>query len=124
MLIEQVLVMLVGFSDTILAGRYLDSSHLAAMTVLSYLLWALNNLFSFIAIGSTAMIARFIGAGDPEQAKRVVNQSFVIGTAWAIVITTAGLLYAPGVIEWMQLKGDAIHFAVRYLRFLLPVGRS
>ena len=72
-LIEQVLVMLVGFSDTILAGRYLDSSHLAAMTVLSYLLWALNNLFSFIAIGATAMVARFIGAGDTEQAKRVVE---------------------------------------------------
>jgi putative MATE family efflux protein len=120
-LIEQILVMLVGFSDTILAGRYLDSSHLAAMTVLSYLLWALNNLFSFISIGTTAMVARFVGAGDTDQAKRVVNQSFLIGAAWALVITTGGLLFAARVIEWMQLEGTAVEFAVRYLRFLLPV---
>jgi putative MATE family efflux protein len=120
-LIEQVLVMLVGFSDTILAGRYLDEEHLAAMTVLSYLLWALNNLFSFVSIGTTAMVARFVGAGELENANRSMNQSFVIGAIWAAVITTAGLLFAPRVIESMQLEGVAVAFAVRYLRFLLPV---
>ena len=120
-LIEQILVMLVGFSDTILAGRYLDSSHLAAMTVLSYLLWALNNLFSFVAIGTTAMVARFVGAGETQEANRVVNQSFVIGAAWALVITAAGLLGAPRLIEWMQLEGSAVGLATRFLSWLLPV---
>ena len=41
-LVEQVLVMLVGFSDTILAGHYLTESHLAAMTLINYALWMLS----------------------------------------------------------------------------------
>ena len=61
-LIEQLLVMLVGFSDTVLAGHYLQPKHLAAMTVISYALWMLTNLFSFVAIGGMAMTARFVGA--------------------------------------------------------------
>src|SRR5262245_51834124 len=73
-LIEQLLVMLVGFSDTLLAGHYLSGSHLAAMTVINYVLWTLPNLFSLVAIGAVAMTARFVGARDWPAANRVANQ--------------------------------------------------
>src|SRR5262249_50566688 len=61
---EQLLVMLVGFVDTLLAGHYLEAPHLAAMTVIAYALWFFTNLFAFVAIGAVAMTARFVGADD------------------------------------------------------------
>ena len=39
-LAEQVLAMMVVFSDTLLAGHYLGQPHLAAMTLIGYLIWA------------------------------------------------------------------------------------
>lgn len=120
-LIEQVLVMLVGFSDTILAGHYLTPSHLAAMTVIQYALWMFTNLFAIVSIGAVAMTARFVGAGDWPAANRVTNQSFVLGTVLAIVFTACGLLGSDRLAAALQLECEPAELASRYLRFIVPV---
>ena len=49
-LLEQFLAMLVVFSDTALAGRYLGEAPLAAMMVLAYVMWLVPSLFALVAI--------------------------------------------------------------------------
>jgi putative MATE family efflux protein len=120
-MVEQLLVMLVGFSDTLLAGHYLEARHLAAMTVISYALWLLTNLFAFVAIGAVAMTARFVGADDWAAANRVTNQSFVLGAALALVFTLCGLLWGDSIAPILQLEGEPADLATRYLRILIPV---
>ncbi|HEX3726794.1 MAG TPA: MATE family efflux transporter, partial [Pirellulales bacterium] len=120
-LAEQILVMLVGFSDTVLAGHYLTPSHLAAMTVVSYALWLLTNLFTFVSIGALAMTARFVGAGDWHAANRVTNQAYVLGAALAVAFTTCGLLGGDQLATVLRLEGEPAVLATRYLRFLMPM---
>ncbi len=120
-LVEQVLAILVGFSDTLLVGHYLSQTHLAAMTLLAYLLWAFNGLFSVIAIGSTALVARFVGAGDYEAANRATNQSLLVGTVVAVLATVVSLALGEHLVWGLQLEGEAADLANRYLRFLLPM---
>jgi putative MATE family efflux protein len=120
-LVEQLLVMLVGFSDTLLAGRYLTESHLAAMTVVSYVLWMLTNLFSFVSIGAVAMTARFVGARDWTAANRVVGQSLLLGAMFALAFTTLGALWGDRLVALLQLEGEPAALAARYLRFLVPM---
>ncbi len=113
--------MLVGFSDTVLAGHYLTESHLAAMTVIAYTLWMLTNLFTFVSIGAVAMTARFVGAGDWPTANRVTNQSFVLGAMLALLFTAAGLLLGDRLAGLLQLEGTPAVLATRYLRVLVPM---
>ncbi|MGD9720424.1 MAG: MATE family efflux transporter [Pirellulales bacterium] len=120
-LAEQLLVMLVGFSDTLLAGHYLGPQHLAAMTMISYVLWLFTNLFSFVAIGAVAMTARFVGAQDWLQANRVVNQSYVLGAILAAAFTTVGLLAGNHLAGALQLHGESETLATRYLYYLIAV---
>jgi putative MATE family efflux protein len=120
-LAEQLLVMLVGFSDTLLAGQYLLPQHLAAMTVINYTLWMLTNLFSFVSIGAVAMTARFVGAQDWRQANRVVNQSFVLGAILATIFTACGWLWGDRLAPALQLEGEPAVFASRYIHFLVPM---
>jgi putative MATE family efflux protein len=120
-LAEQVLVMLVGFSDTLLAGQYLEPMHLAAMTVIAYALWMMTNLFTFVSIGALAMTARFVGAEDWPMANRVTNQSYVLGALLAVVFTTCGLALSGHLAELLQLEGEPAVLATRYLRFLVPM---
>ncbi|HEY2416367.1 MAG TPA: MATE family efflux transporter, partial [Steroidobacteraceae bacterium] len=120
-LVEQLLVMMVGFSDTLLAGHYLSESHLAAMTVIAYALWMLTNLFSFVSIGAVAMTARFVGAGDWKGANRVTNQAYVLGSVLALVFTTTGIVLAGRFVHVLQLEGEPAVLATRYLRFLVPM---
>lgn len=118
---EQVLVMLVGFSDTLLAGQYLSESHLAAMTMISYLLWMLTNLFSLVAIGATAMTARFVGARQTTAASNVVNQSFLLGALFALAFTVVGILGADRLVELLRLEGQPARLATEYLGYLMPL---
>ena len=59
-LVEQMLHLLVGFTDLWLTGNFLqDEAYVAAMTLMIYALWLVGNVFGFVALGSTALIARF-----------------------------------------------------------------
>lgn len=119
-LAEQLLAMLVGFSDTVIAGRYLEEPHLAAMNLMAYLLWLAQGVFAVIAIGATAMVARFVGAGDRVSARRTVNQAFMLGTALAAVATAAAGWAARDAVGLVNLEGTSAALAVRYIYCILP----
>jgi putative MATE family efflux protein len=119
-LAEQVLAMMVGFSDTLLAGHYLGESHLAAMTLVGYLLWTCYGLCSLVCIGATAMIARFVGAGDWVMANRVLGQSVLIGGVVAVITTILAFALGEHLVWAFDLEGEAADLATRFLRLLLP----
>ncbi|MBX6312521.1 MAG: MATE family efflux transporter [Isosphaeraceae bacterium] len=120
-LVEQALLYLVGFSDTVLTGRYLRVEHLAAVTVSSYLLWFLGSLLIVVSAGATALVARLIGGGQREAAVRIGQQA--IGLAWIVglAIMALGLGAAPAIIRAMNLIGPAQDEAIAYLRIVLAV---
>jgi putative MATE family efflux protein len=118
-LVEQFLHMLVGFSDAWLAGKFLERPHLAAMAFLPYALWLLSELFVFVGIGTTAMVARFVGAGNSHMARRVVHQSLLLGGVLAAAFTILGWGGVPSVVSLMQLSGPSADLAGSYLRIVI-----
>jgi len=120
-LAEQLLSSMVMLVDVWLTGHYLrDSPYLAAISLMAYTLWGLNCLFEFISIGATALVARFVGAGDLEQARRVVHQSLRAGLCIALPATVLVWLFAPAFVAMMQLEGQAAGLAIRYLHIIAP----
>ncbi len=119
-LAENLLAMMVGFSDQLLTGWYLEQEHLAAVNSMIYVLWFLGSLFMFVSIAATAMVARFIGARDFEQASRVTGQAFLLGAFVAGVTVMVGLTLGGGVVDLMQLSGPAAALGQRYLWIVLP----
>jgi putative MATE family efflux protein len=114
-LIEQMLHLLVGFVDWWLAGNYLPGeAYLAAMTLIVYVLWFLSNLFSFVAHGSTALVARYVGAGDALTANRVMNQSITSGLVWTALLMAGTLPFASQLVAMMGLSGRAAEAATQY----------
>lgn len=123
-LIEQLLVMLVGFSDTFLTGQVLpqgNEHHLAAVSSMTYLLWFITELFVFVGMGSTALVARFTGSKDHEMAIRTTNQSFLIGVIASVILTTLALQFGWVLVWLVQLQGEAADLAMRYLNWVFPL---
>ena len=120
-LLEQFLGILVWFSDRLLVGHYLDTVHLAAITLMAYVLWLIFGLFMTVGIGATAMVARFVGAGNYRMARRVTNQAFLVGAVAAIFATGLGFAFGEQIVQFFQLKGEAARLAVVYLHYMLPV---
>jgi putative MATE family efflux protein len=128
-LVQQFLILAVALSDQFLAGHFQPkhpSKHVAyqsAQTTAIYLSWLINSYTILVSVGSTALVARFIGAGDHGLAVRVTHQSIFLALVLGIVGTAVGLAGLHSLIGWLELHGDAADFAVAYLRplFLLLV---
>jgi putative MATE family efflux protein len=120
-LVEESLTMLVGWTDWWLAGHYLPTAdHKAAMGLLNYLLWLLASLFAAVAIGATALVARFIGGKDPRSASRVVDQAILCGMVLAALVTIGLWFGGEQMIGWLQLRGQPAELVWQYLRIVIP----
>ncbi len=121
-LAEESLTMLVGYTDWWLVGHFLaGTEYKAAMGLMSYVLWLLPSMFAAVAIGATALIARFVGAGDRDAARRVAHQAMLLGLLFTVAVLAAVLLGGRTLVQVMQLEGRAAELAVRYIWILTPV---
>ncbi|MFM2096310.1 MAG: Multidrug resistance protein MdtK [Planctomycetota bacterium] len=121
-LMEEFLNLLVGYTDWWLTGHFLGTTeHKAAMGMMGYVLWMLPSMFSAVAIGSTALIARLVGAGDREGARRIMHQAFLLGAVLSVVATVVAYAGAERFIAVLQLDPAAAPLAVQYMKIVAMV---
>jgi putative MATE family efflux protein len=128
-LLQQFLVMIVSWSDRLLAGRFQhvkaaeQIASQAAQTTAHYLSWCVTNYTILVSVGGTALVARFVGAGDRREANAVLHQSLVLAVVLGLLGMTAGLYLLPSLMSLLQLHGASADLAVAYLwpMFLLLV---
>ena len=94
-------------------------SYQAAQTTANYLAWFISCYTVLVSVGSTALVARFTGAGDHGGAVHATNQSILLAVALGLAGTLAGLAGLDALVAALQLHGSAGAFAVAYLRPLL-----
>lgn len=122
-LAQQTLVFLVTQSDRWLAGHLEGSAEIgkvayqAAQTTVAYLAWAISSYTIFVSVGSTALVARFTGAGNRLLAIAVTHQSIVLAIALGALASTFGLLGGTHLlVGLLQVEGEAGPLAVAYLQ--------
>jgi putative MATE family efflux protein len=121
-LAEESLMLLVGWTDWWLTGHFVPGDAAkAAMSLMAYTMWLIPSLFAAISIGATAMVARYVGAQDPQFANRCANQAMLLGLLLSVFITMIAFLYQREFIALMQLPEAARDFANSYLRIMIPV---
>ncbi len=117
---EQILSMLVGFSDRLLSGHYLATEHLAAITVIGYLLWLIYGIFSALSVGAGAITARAVGANDFRQANRVFHHALVMAFLLSIPTAGFGMVLIRQGVSLLRLDGPAAEAAQTYLGVVTP----
>ncbi len=115
-LAEELLNYLVGTTDWLLAGRFITGIETAAaMGLMVYVLWILPTLFSFIAIGTTAVVARHVGAGENAMARSATSQALLLGFVWSLAVMALSFGGGKLFISAVQLQGEAARLAGSYL---------
>ena len=88
-----------------------------AATTGRYLAWVIVCYTILVSVGSTALVARFIGAGDRPLAIRVTHQALLLALALGLL---GSILAVAGGIDWLvetlRLQGEAADLAKRYLQ--------
>lgn len=123
-LLQQLLLMTVGLYDQYLAGNYppedaaLHVPYQAAQTTANYLAWFISSCSALVSVGSTALVARFIGAGDRRNAVHAANQSILLAIVFGLFATIIGLSFLSQGVRLMRMSGPAASMAID---FLIPV---
>jgi len=106
--------------DHILVGRLPGEEQRAGQAALGpslVLLWMVGGTLSAIAVGTQALAARRIGAGEPEQAGQVLTNSLVIAFASSLVAATIAWILVPGIFPLFGRDQLLLDLAVPYLRW-------
>ena len=113
--LEQMLNMSVGLADTYIVG-HLGAAPLAAVGLSVQLLNLFWVLIGAIGVGSTALVARRIGAREPAAANAVARQSILL--AWLIGALIAVILWlgAPLFLTWLGAAPEVIELGSAYTR--------
>ena len=105
-------------TDTAVVGR-LGTSQLGGLAVASTLLLTGYFLFVFLAYGTTASVARLVGAGDLRGAAHEGVQGMWLALGIGVVLAAVGAALAPWAVGAMGADGAVRDHALLYLRISL-----
>lgn len=105
-------------ADTAVVGR-LGTDALAGLAVASSILLIGYSLFIFLAYGTTASVARLLGAGDERQAAHQAVQGMWLAVLVGAVLVVAGLALASPLVGLLGAEGAVRTNALVYLRISL-----
>src|SRR5262245_3399718 len=126
-LVQQFLILYVGLYDQFLAGNNAPADpnkhigYQAAQTTANYIAWFLSSCTALVSVGGTALVARFVGAGDRDGAVRATNQSILLALGFGLAGTPVVLSSLPGAIHALGLHGDTADSAIRFLQPILAL---
>ncbi len=112
--IEQLLGTAVGLVNTYIVG-HLGAAPLAAVGLSTQLSSLLMALFSAVGVGSTALVARHIGANQLHVARRVAGQSLLLALAMGLLSTLPCLLLGAPLLELFGGDSTVVALGEPYL---------
>jgi putative MATE family efflux protein len=116
---ELVLQTVTQMADMIMVGR-LGAECVAAVGLSNQPFRIIQGFFMGIGVGTTALVARFTGAGDRRRANRVTAQSLAVGSILAALFALLGYIFTPQLVGFMKAGPDVVPYAESYMRVLMP----
>ncbi len=116
-ILSNLLYGIVGLVQTKVVGE-LGAEALAATGAGQRVFFALQAVMMAIGAGTTALVARAWGRDDEEEAARVTMASLALASAFALVLTVPGVLFARPVASIFGLDDHTLSLAADYIRWL------
>jgi putative MATE family efflux protein len=115
MIISNVLNSIGSTIDLIWVGK-LGAASVAGVGVAGMLVQLLDALKIGLDMGTRAMIARAMGAGDHKKANHVALQGYVVTIGFAAVVGGLGAIFAADIMRLFGLSADVVAQGAPYLR--------
>jgi putative MATE family efflux protein len=114
-LIEMVLISLVSMADMIQVGR-VGPSAITSVGLTNQPIMLLQAIFQALNVGTTALVARFTGMGEPGKASDTLRQTFVVTILLGSIISLFAGITAPYILQFMGAEQDVVTVGTPYFR--------
>ena len=102
--------------DLIFIGNYVGKSASAAVGSGSLLLTCLVGFITGISVGAGVVVAQYYGAKDYKNLQDSVHTAMTLAGIGGIILTIAGLLLAPFILQWLRVPQEIFELSVSYIR--------
>lgn len=104
--------------DTMVVGKYLGVSALAAVGAADWLNWLMLGVIQGLTQGFGIKMAQDFGAGREEELRKSVGSAAVLSLLSAVVLVAFGQIVARPVLMLLQTPGEIIEYTLLYLRIM------
>src|SRR5579863_7332529 len=118
MILEMLMESLFGIVDMFFVAR-LGVDSLATVALTESCLVLVFGIAMGLSMATTAFVARRIGEKDPAGAAVAAVQAIAVGLLLSIVVSAAGIFYAPNLLAIMGAAPSVIKIGATYTRILL-----
>ncbi len=118
MILEMVMESLFGVVDMFFVAR-LGVDSLATVALTESCLVLVFGIAMGLSMATTAFVARRIGEKDPEGAAVAAVQAIALGLLLSLLVSVAGIFYAPNLLAIMGATPSVIAIGTTYTRILL-----
>ncbi len=104
--------------DTMVVGKYLGVSALAAVGASDWLNWLMLGIIQGLTQGFGIKMAQDFGAGREGELRKSVGSAAVLSLLSAVVLVAFGQIVARPVLMLLQTPGEIIEYTLLYLRIM------
>lgn len=117
MLISNGLQSAFNIVDMFWVGR-LGPTALAAVAMSGSILMIVMFLMMGVSVGTTAMVARFIGQKRKDEADHIAMQSLLMGFVLSLVLAVFGYFVSPWFLRLLGAAPEVVHLGSGYMQIL------
>ena len=103
-------------TDVAVVGKFASKEAMAAVGGNAPVVSLLINFFTGLSIGANVIIARNIGAKNPDKARKAVSTAMVLSVICGIFIAIAGNIIADPIVDLLGVPDEVAPYSVLYLR--------
>ena len=105
-------------TDTAIVG-HIGTDELGGVAVATAVLLTIHAMMIFLAYGTTATVARRLGAGDDAGAAHHGVQALWVATGFGLLLAAVGAVMAPTLVDWFGADAAVRPHALTYFRISL-----
>ncbi len=117
-LVGNVLQSLNGSVNAIWIGKFLGEAAFAAVGNSNVVMFMLFGAIFGFSMATTGLVAKWIGAGNTAEAKRVVGSSATFFVVLSLAVSIIGFASTHVMLRWMRTPPDALPSALAYMHII------
>jgi putative MATE family efflux protein len=118
-MLQNVIAGLQGMIDQAMVGNFVGYAGNAAMGVSWQIFLVIIVFVSSLFSGMAVLVARFVGANEPEKVNRTVYQALLTAVALASLLAATGYFAAPTLLNVVNAAPEVQREALPFLRTML-----
>ncbi len=121
-IISQIITVIYNMADTFFIGQLNDPNQVAAATLIMPPFVMMTGIANLFGIGGASLIARSLGAGDRERAKKCASFSIFTASIFALVYGLTVYFSSPILFPLLGSDAATYGFCLDYALFTIAIG--